>query len=271
MSSQTIRTIIVDDEPLARRYLRSLFAGNADFTIVAECDDGPTAVTAISDLKPEVVFLDVQMPGQNGFDVIRSISTEHAPVVVFVTAHDQYAVAAFETHAIEYLLKPFDRSRFDKAIGHVKDEVRRRRLDSNVASRLPAFLDALKTQAPRVSVSTDSAKTQWLTRLPIKGPDRSIILAVEDIVWVESADSYVYIYAGGKRHLLRESLTWIRLNFDPEKFLQIHRRIVINLAHLKELRATSSGDFTVHMTDGSQLPLSRRRRRHLEQMLGHGI
>lgn len=271
LSNQRIRTILVDDELLAREYLRDLLRSDTDIEIVGECIDGPETVVAIRELNPELVFLDIQMPGMDGFEVIQSIGVDTMPAVVFVTAFDQYALKAFETHAVDYLVKPFDMARLKHALTHIKQEILLHREDKGLAFRLSAMVEEHQAQLLQNTRSIRTQKTEWLTRLPIKSVERSYLVRAEDIVWVEAADSYVNIRSDGKSHLLRESMKWLEVHLDPKKFLRIHRKIIINIDKIKELRAGVGGDFSVLMDDGKQVPLSRRRRKNLEKLLGRGI
>src|SRR5262249_1366388 len=250
---EKIRTLIVDDEPLARERIADLLDGDAEFEIVGECGDGLAAVAAIEAHKPDLLFLDVQMPELDGFGVLEAI--EETPVIIFVTAYDQYALRAFEVHALDYLLKPFDRERFDKALQRAKRQLARERVGA-VNQRLVALLADLK------------ARPKPLERLVIKSGGRVFFLRAEEIDWIESAANYLSLDVGRESHLLRETINSLAAKLDSEKFLRIHRSTIVNLERVKELQPWFHGDYVVIMQDGTQLTSSRSYREQLHKLLG---
>ncbi|HKQ77678.1 MAG TPA: LytTR family DNA-binding domain-containing protein [Blastocatellia bacterium] len=250
---EKIRTLVVDDEPLARERITDLLAHDAEAEIIGECGDGLAAVAAIEHHKPDLLFLDVQMPELDGFGVLEAI--ESAPVTIFVTAYDQYALRAFEVHALDYLLKPFDRERFDKALQRAKRQIARERAGA-VNQELVALLADLKT------------RPKPLERLVIKAGGRVFFLRVDEIDWIEAAANYVKLHAGKESHLLRETINGLAAKLDPDKFLRIHRSIIVNLERVKELQPWFHGDYVVIMQDGAQLTSSRNYREHLRKLLG---
>ena len=250
---EKIRTLIVDDEPLARERIADLLDGDAEFEIVGECGDGLAAVAAIEAHKPDLLFLDVQMPELDGFGVLEAI--EEAPVIIFVTAYDQYALRAFEVHALDYLLKPFDRERFDKALQRAKRQIARERAGA-VNQELVALLADLKS------------RPKPLERLVIKAGGRVFFLRVDEIDWIEAAANYVKLHVGKESHLLRETINGLAAKLDPDKFLRIHRSIIVNLERVKELQPWFHGDYVVILQDGTQLTSSRNYREHLRKLLG---
>ena len=249
------RLLIVDDEPLARKRIRRMLSGESDMSVVGECADGPSAVTAINDLSPDVVFLDVQMPGMNGIEVVRAVGAGRLPALVFVTAYDTYALQAFEAEALDYLLKPFDSLRFRETL----QRVRRRLAASN--------RDQLDEQIRRL-VGRFGAGPQYLQRLVVKVDDRMILLNVEQVDWLEAAGNYVCVHIGKQNHIVRDSLSHFELCLDPEHFARIHRSTLVNLDRIRELRPHWHGDYRIILQSGQVLPLSRRHRAALTEKLG---
>jgi two-component system LytT family response regulator len=250
-----IRTLIVDDEPLARERMRSLLQKEPDVKIVAECRDGQEAVSAIRRESPDLVFLDVQIPEPDGFAVLEAVGAERAPVVVFVTAYDQYALQAFEVHAVDYLLKPFDEERFQKALGRARSAVLSRN-GEGVDERLLSLLRDLK------------APPGYLERLVVKSAGRLFFLRTEEIDWIESAGNYVSLHAGGETHLLRETMTALEGRLNPARFVRIHRTAIVNLDRIKELQPLFHGEYQVVLRDGTELTLSRGYRERLQEIIG---
>lgn len=255
---EKIRALIVDDEPLARERIADLLANDAEVEIIGECGDGLAAVAAIEHHKPDLLFLDVQMPELDGFGVLEAIEEARAPVIIFVTAYDQYALRAFEVHALDYLLKPFDRERFDKALQRAKHQIARER-GGAVNRELVALLADLK------------ARPKPLERLVIKAGGRVFFLRVDEIDWIESAANYVKLHVGKESHLLRETINGLAAKLDPDKFIRIHRSIIINLERVKELQPWFHGDYVVILQDGTQLTSSRNYREHLRKLLGKSV
>jgi two-component system LytT family response regulator len=248
-----IRTLIIDDEPLARERIVDMLVSDAEVEIIGECGDGLAAVAAIEAHKPDLIFLDVQMPELDGFGVLEVI--EATPVIIFVTAYDQYALRAFEVHALDYLLKPFDRERFDKALQRAKHQIERERAGA-VNRELAALLADIKS------------RPKPLERLVIKAGGRVFFLRVDEIDWIEAAANYVKLHAGKEAHLLRETINGLAAKLDPDKFLRIHRSIIINLDRVKELQPWFHGDYVVVLQDGTQLTSSRNYREQLRKLLG---
>jgi two-component system LytT family response regulator len=248
-----IRTLIVDDEPLARERIVDMLVGDAEVEIIGECGDGLMAVATIESLKPDLLFLDVQMPELDGFGVLEAI--EETSAIVFVTAYDQYALRAFEVHALDYLLKPFDRERFDKALRRAKSQIERERAGT-MNRELAALLADLKS------------RPKPLERLVIKAGGRVFFLRVDEIDWIEAAANYVRLHTGKEAHLLRETINGLAAKLDPDKFLRIHRSIIVNLERVKEMQPWFHGDYVVILQDGTQLTSSRNYREQLRKLLG---
>jgi len=244
----------VDDEPLGRERIRTLLAGDPEIEVIEECPDGRRAIAAIERSKPDLVFLDVQMPEVDGFAVLDAVAGDRMPTIIFVTAYDRYAVQAFEVHALDYLLKSFDRERFQAALQRAKAEIRRSK-EGFLNERLAGLLEDLQ------------ARQKCLTRLVVKSAGRIVFLRVEEIDWVEAADNYVRIHAGRESHLIRETLQSLESRLDPEKFLRIHRSTLVNFDRIRELQPIFHGDYLVKMNDGTELTLSRSYREKLLEPL----
>jgi two-component system LytT family response regulator len=235
--------------------VRKLLGTDLDFEIIGECGNGREAISEILAQNPQLIFLDVQMPEINGFDVIEAISETHLPMVVFVTAYDKYAVRAFEVHALDYLLKPFDRKRFDKAIEQVK--LRLKSEDSGALnSRTLALLEAFRDQ------------TNYLERFIIKTGGRVFFIKTEEIDWLEAEGKYVRLHTGKDSHLLREAIGNIEARLDPKKFLRIHRSHIVNIERIKELEPWFHNEYRVILRDGTKLMMSRSCRKRLGELLG---
>jgi two-component system LytT family response regulator len=245
-----IRTAIVDDEPLARRSLRSLLKSHAEFEIVAECANGREATALINSQPIDLMFLDIQMPEVDGFQVLEKLDTERVPVIIFVTAFDEFAIKAFEVSATDYLLKPVDDRRFAQALTKAQAMLKHR-CAGEVEDRLMALLDA---RDPVVAATRPYSK-----RLLIRTNSRVAFLQVEDIDYIEADDYYSSIHVGTKTHLLREPIKELEVRLDPKEFVRIHRSAIVNIQRIKELRTLSSGGHAVHLLDGTVLKLSRSR------------
>ena len=268
-----IRALIVDDEPAARDAIRSLLAGDGEIHIVGECADGRSALRAIATTSPDLLFLDVQMPEMDGFTMLRQIDPAHLPVVVFVTAFDQYALRAFDVHATDYLLKPFDDERFREAVSRAKQSVRAGQL-GRLSEELRALLDGVTPSAAPTSTAGGGGGGggvgggPYLKRLVIKSGGRVTLLNVRDIDWIEAEGDYVKIHVGKAWHLLRETMKRLEAQFDPARFVRIHRSTIVNVERIKELQPYFRGEYVVILHDGKSLKLSRGYKEHLESVLG---
>lgn len=259
-----IRTLIVDDEPLARRNLRVLLERDPQIEVLDECRNGREAVKAINTLSPDLIFLDIQMPEMDGFDVLERVGTEHIQAIIFVTAFDQYALKAFDVHALDYLLKPFDDERFTHALQRAKTQIEAREIN-RLSKRLLALLEERESER-QVSVQ----QQDYLTRLMVKTANRVVLLKVDEIDFIEADGNYAKLHAGRKAHLLREKMSDLEGRLDPARFVRIHRSIIVNLDRIKEMQPHFNGDYIVVLQDGRQLRLSRTRREHLESRLKLG-
>ncbi len=248
-----IRTLIVDDEPLARYRLRQLLQNEPDIELVGECADGREAVITIRKSPPDLLFLDVHMPELDGFGVIEAIGTgPSVPVIVFVTAHDRFALRAFEVHAVDYLLKPFDRERFRKALSRAIERVRNR--DGAVNSRRQtAMLADLQTPG-------------FANRLAVKSGGHVVWVKLDEIDWIGSADNYAELHLGAKSHLLRETLGTLEGRLPADRFIRISRSAIVNQHRIQELHRLFYGGYEVVLQNGTRLTLSRRYRAKLKQL-----
>lgn len=255
----TIRTLIVDDEPLARDKIRSFLEAEPGIEVIGECRDGHEALLAIEKEKPELVFLDIQMPELNGFEVLENLDVDPLPKVVFVTAFDQYAIKAFEVHAVDYLLKPYDRERFRDALDRARTELERQEVG------------AMKEQLQTLLADLDKRRSDYRERLVVKTSGRVIFLKVEDIDWVDAAGNYVRLHVQGEQHLLRETMSRLEKRLDPKRFLRIHRSTIVNIERIKELQQQFHGDYVVILKEGQRLTLSRSYRDRIQDLLGRAL
>jgi two-component system LytT family response regulator len=260
---EKIRAIIVDDEKPARRRLRELMEKQPDIAIVAECSNGAEAVRQIRALQPDLLLLDVQMPGLDGFGVVDAIGAAQMPATIFVTAYDQYALKAFEVSALDYLLKPFSDERFERSLARVLSFVRANRREE-LSHRILSLLDQIQPKQPQNTSAP-------LDCLMIKDGGRVLFLRVEEIDWIEAAGVYVQVHAAGKTWLHRISLSELEAKLNARRFLRIHRSTIVNLQRVRELRPHSHGDFLVALHDGTELKLSRSYRQKVEASLGQSL
>jgi len=253
-----LRTIIVDDERLARKKLRILLSSEPGVEIVAECSDGKQSIAALRANKPDLLLLDIQMPDMDGFDVLRAIPASDMPVVIFTTAYDHYAVKAFEAHALDYLLKPFDRERLHHSINRARAEFLKTR-DPETTHRILDFL----TQAKPGSKSNN--------RLAFRTGGRVVFLESDEIDWLSAAANYVTLRVGPESYLLREGIGHICERLDPHKFVRIHRSTIVNVQKIKQVEAVNSGEYIVVLKDGKQLSCSRGYRAGLQELIDKNL
>jgi two-component system, LytTR family, response regulator len=250
-----IRTLIVDDEPLARERVRLLLERESDIEVIGECGDGAEALEVIPSSRPDLVFLDVQMPELDGFGMLARLEMDRLPAIIFVTAFDQFAVKAFEVHALDYLLKPFDADRLHTALQRARQSIQRQQAGEK-DPRLGELLTDLRT-APRPA-----------DRIAVKSGGRMILFKTGDIDWVESADNYVNLHVGKESHLLRETMNALEARLAADRFLRISRSTIVNLDRIRELQPMFHGEYAVILHDGTRLTLSRGYREKLNQLLG---
>jgi two-component system LytT family response regulator len=256
MSRHKIKTLIVDDEPIARSNLRALLRGHADVELVGEAGSGAQAIKLIQADPPDLLFLDVQMPEMNGFEVLKRIDLARLPAVIFVTAYDQYALRAFEVQALDYLLKPFDDERFAQALDRARRHIEQREA-AGLKQRLLALLEGeAKTSAPLA----------YEEKFLIKSASRVFFVKAEEIDWIEAADYYVCLHVGGQSHLLRETMAEMEAKLDPARFCRIHRSTIVNLQRIREVQS-HGGEYVVMLANNTALRLSRSRKEQIEQIL----
>lgn len=259
---EKISALIVDDEKPARQRLWDLLEKHPGVAVAGECASGAEAVGLIRDIKPELLFLDIQMPLLDGFEVIRQVGAAHMPVTVFVTAYDAYALRAFEASALDYLLKPYSDERFEQCLARALVYVRTQRREE-MSRRLVSLLSEGQQGA--------RAAAPYLERLLVKVGGRIIFLPAEDVDWVEAAGVYVQLHAGGRKFLHRASLAELEASLDPGRFIRIHRSAIVNIHSVKELFPHSHGDYTAVLKDGTRLKLSRSYRPKLETRLRQSL
>lgn len=254
----TLRILIVDDEPIARTGIRVFLEAEPGITIVGECSNGLEAVAAIREHTPDLVFLDVQMPGLSGFDVVEAIGTTHMPAIIFVTAYDQYALQAFEAQALDYLLKPFNRERLLRAFQRARHQIQGQQMDQ-LTHRLMAVLDAHREQKQVAATYTE--------RIVVKSAGYVFFLNVTEVDWIASAGNYVKLHVGDKVHLLRETMHTMEGKLNPAQFVRIRRSALVNIDRIQRLHALSNGEYQIRLHDGTELTSSRRYRKKLNTML----
>jgi two-component system LytT family response regulator len=243
----TLRILIVDDESVARRRIRRLLAAEPDVAVIGECGDGASAIATIGAERPNLVFLDVQMPERDGFEVLQALPTPELPAILFVTAYDRYALRAFDVHAIDFLLKPFTRERFRIALARARERLERRDRDAGLAA-----LAASLRERPR-----------YLSRVPVRTAGRIVLVDLTTVDWLEAADNYVLLHVRSREYLLRETLAALEAQLDPDRFARIHRSAIVQIDRIVELHPATHGDFDVLLRDGTRLTLSRTWRERL--------
>jgi two-component system LytT family response regulator len=277
----TLRVLVVDDERLARGRLKRLLREEEGVEVVGECADGSEAVGAIRQLDPDLVLLDVQMPEMDGFGVLASVGVDRMPPVIFVTAHDQYAVRAFEVHALDYLLKPFDAERFRRAFRRARATLERD-LTARQGERLTALLEQLAASQPSIPVAAAPAapavppphaepappRAKYVDRLLIKSGGRVFFVRTAEIDWIEAAGNYVRLHVGRDVHLLRETMNTLATRLDPSLFLRVHRSTIVRVDCIREMQPWFSGEYVIVLRDGTKLKLSRGYREQVVAQLG---
>ncbi|UCE38701.1 MAG: response regulator transcription factor [Thermoplasmata archaeon] len=267
-----IRIIIADDEPLARKGIKSLLKNKANIEIIRECKNGREAVHAINQLAPDLVFLDVQMPVFDGFEVLERINLSKAPVIIFVTAYDKYAIQAFEVNALDYLLKPFGDIRFHVALNRALKSIENNQI-ADLSRKMASLIDSHKKMESK-DAGVDSHQTEdmpsrrkYQNRIMVKGAGKISFVDIEEIKWFEALDYYVRIHTGNANYIIRESLKNLEKSLDPQKFVRIHRSAIVRFNEIKSIVSYSTGNFKVLLQDGTKLPLSRKRKCLLDHFL----
>ena len=252
--SDNIRALIVDDEPLARKGVRRHLASEVDIKVIGECSNGLEATAMIRKEKPDLVFLDVQMPELDGFGVIAEIGMLDMPAVIFVTAYDAHAIRAFEVQALDYVLKPFEANRFRIAVSRARAEIQKN-LNGEINSRLINLLEELRS--PR----------EYSERLAIKSNGRVNFVNVAEIDWIEAANNYVRVHSGRESYLIRETMSTLEAKLDPRRFARVHRSVIVNMGRVKQLKMMFKGEYEIVMQDGKHLPFGRAYRSRARQLL----
>lgn len=235
-----LRAIIADDEPLARERIRSLLAGEADIEIIAECSHGAQTLKAIQERRPDLLFLDVQMPRLNGFEVLEALEPEQTPVVIFTTAHDEHAIRAFDVNALDYLLKPFTEARFKSAVSRARNQLKHR---SQTNPQVAALLNSVHAANPS-------------GRILVRSPERILFLKPEEIDHIEAAGNYVVLHVGKERHILRETTVAMETRLAAAGFMRISRSIIVNLTRIREVQPLGPGQYSVQLKDGTRLDMT---------------
>ncbi|HET9704443.1 MAG TPA: response regulator [Vicinamibacterales bacterium] len=252
----SMTVVIVDDEPPARARIRRLLKAHDDVDIVGECGDGAAAVQTIEAMRPDLVFLDVQMPELDGFDVLRALEVPHLPAVIFVTAFDRYAIRAFEVHALDYVLKPVEADRLDAALAHARERLGEQR---SAAGAMSSLLQTLARDRP------------YLARIPVRSEGRVKVVALHEVEWISAADNYVTLHAGRREYLVRDTIAALERQLDPAQFVRVHRSTIVRLDSIGELVPDAHGDFRIRLRSGAELALSRSYRSRVESRFGRRL
>jgi two-component system LytT family response regulator len=266
-----ICALIVDDEQPARQRILELLENVPDVEIIGECTSGPEAVKIIQEQKPDLVFLDVQMPEVDGFGVLEAVSANSMPVTVFVTAYDRYALKAFEANALDYLLKPYSDQRFETALARARMHLQTQKRDELSRKMLALFQDYNHHRLPPQSMGPPRDGENKVDRLVVKSGGRVFFLKADEIDWIEAAGVYVYLHAGNKTHLYRETIGGLEAQLDPRQFVRIHRSSIVNIERIKELQPISHSEYLVILKNETQLKLSRNYRTNLRKRIGLAI
>src|SRR3954452_17935426 len=251
----SIRVLVTDDEPIARRRIRRFLRAESNVDVIGEASNGREAIEAIRQHNPDLVFLDVQMPDVDGFGVVQALGVDQMPAVIFVTAYDEYALKAFEVNALDYLLKPFNRDRFQETLKHARASLERRRA-GDLGRRLLALVNDIKPETP-----------PRLERLVVKSGGRVFFLRTDEIDWIEAAGNYVRLHLGDESHLFRETMNRMEGRLDARRFVRIHRSRIVNTERIKELQPWFNGEYVVTLRDATRLTLSRGYRDRLQDQL----
>jgi len=252
----TIRAVIVDDEAVARRRIRRLLAGEKDIEVIGECSNGLQAVSLIETERPDLLFLDVEMPEMNGFELLMQLDRSVLPVIIFATAFDKYAVRAFESHALDYLLKPIDSERLQSALDRARSHLHREK-SADANREILAMLSELQKQKGR------------LERIMVKKPGRAFFVRLASVDRFEAADNYIRVHAGPDTHLIRETMSALEARLDPNKFVRVHRSTIVNVDRIKEIHSLFQGRQVIVLHNGDKVTLGRNYRARLDRLLGN--
>lgn len=271
-----MRVLIVDDEPLARKGLKKLCERDPDIEVVGECADGRAAVAAIEQIEPDLLLLDIQMPSMNGFEVLSAVGLDRVPQVIFVTAYDEFALRAFEVHALDYLLKPFSDKRFFDAVARAKQAMHQAG-QSDLRVRLLALLEAIGIEEeslekpPHAGIDARTATPSFATRIVVKERGRVVLVRTDEIAWIEAADYCAKLHVRERAYVIRESMKSLAARLDPAHFFAVSRSAIVNLDRVREIQSFARGSHIVILSDGTRVTLSRARREVLERRLGQSL
>lgn len=261
MSDDKIKVMLVDDEPLALRGLKLRLQQFPEIEIIAECANGREAVKQIKAHDPEVVFLDIQMPGLDGFGVVRALLGGPAPFIIFVTAYDKYAIDAFEANALDYIVKPVEEERLKDAIHRVREAIKSKAASSRESKLIEMLASLSDDDRDRIKELINdpewSDKQRYAERLSFKDGSKVVVLMADEIEWIDAAGDYMCIHAGGKTHIIRETMKALTAKLDPSRFQRVHRSAIVNIAKVKELHPHSNGEYFLILDNGQELKLSR--------------
>lgn len=262
--ARPIRALVVDDERPARELIKSLLRQDAEIVIAAEARSGDEAVAALKERTVDLVFLDIQLPDFDGFDVLRQVGTDNLPYIVFVTAHDDYALRAFEVHALDYLLKPYSRERFYKSVQRAKAAIQLEQVHSYAAELTALLADRQRGESEKVR---PLEQTGHLAEIRVKDGKKHVRVDVHDIVRIESADHYVKLHTGGRSYIVQGSISGFEAQLDPNRFVRVHRTTIVNVDRIRELRSIGGGNYAVVMRDGSEVRIGRSHRDKLAVLM----
>lgn len=264
MSSEKLKIIIIDDEPLAREKIRTFLEAEDDIEVIEECKNSAEAIAAIKELKPDLIFLDIKMPGMNGFEMLESLKLKVLPIIIFTTAYDKYALKAFEVHALDYLLKPFDRDRFQLTLNRARKHLSNKHIE--VSSK--KILEALNDLKERKGENPQSQKEEkFLDKIVIKTSDKIYFIKTSEIEWLEASGNYVKFFANGSSHLTRDTMNAMEKKLNPENFVRIHRSVIINSDFIKELKPWFNGEYEVYMKNKTKFVSGRTYKDNIEKLL----
>ena len=261
-----LTVLIADDEPLARRRIAELLRGRRGVRVVGQCATGTATMDAVRELEPDVLFLDVQMPGLTGFEVLARLGPDRRPLVIFSTAYDEYALAAFEVHAVDYLLKPYADDRFEEAIARAERALRSERVDE-LHDRLRGLLQQVTAGTEGPAIAARGSAT-YLDRFAVPSPERVALIDAASVDWIEATGDYVSLHVGGKTHLLRGTMAGLEGRLDPRRFLRVHRSAIVQLGRIRHLRAGGHGAYFAVLEGGERVRVGRSYRDAVLERLG---
>lgn len=261
MNDIKIRTAIIDDEPLAREKIRTFLKSENDIEVIGECKDSLEAIELIKKSKPDLIFLDIKMPGMNAFEMLENISKDvkEIPIIIFTTAFDKYALKAFEVHALDYLLKPFDRERFQLTLNRVRERLKNKNAEQN-SSKILEALNQFKEK-------DESATGKYLEKIVIKSSDKIYFVQTSEIEWLEASGNYIKIFANDASHITRDTMNSMESKLNPKKFLRIHRSVIVNVNYIKEFKPWFNGEYEVYMKNKTKFTSGRTYKKNIDSLI----